>query len=237
MIYFAERVLKTTASVLITCVLTSCSLLGSQRFGIGAIYSGKFDIYRKELYDSNLHPFNSVDASPRSYYPNPHRPLFLTSTYFIDNGKQVPNSLRLQWSSAPYEGGGFSHEDQAKIAASPAHLGPRVMNKEEFKNPYPHPPRIYGPFDLKIREKIPSAILQKITGSNEFGLGITVEFTETSRKIYWALWDHRPRPPEKAIFDPICVGGELDALSNQKEFLWTNGILNSKAQLWPHCKL
>ncbi len=158
----------------------------------------------------------------------------------------MPERVRLVWLSAPYFSD-FSSEDQAKIASFNYPPARFLMTKEQyeelnqstdsrFSHPHPLPPRVYGPFEFEVRSKIPRAVLRKVKGNWEYGLGVTIEFTESYQRMNWALRKLVPPPPGTPN-NPLCVGGEIDAAPGQKVLKWKNGTTEMSAPIWPHCKI
>ena len=105
-------------------------------------------------------------------------------------------------------------------------------------NPYPHSPKVYGPFTVDVRSKIPKQVLS-LVNSYDYGVGITIEFTETYRKVYWRLEDTRKnRDPLRPV---LCVGGDgIEGRPGVTEFALSPdpaSLMQKSVPIWPHCKL
>ena len=228
------------ATVLIICALSQtagCAMLQGERFGLLGYYAGSNDIYRKVIYDISGYqwsdsPYLFVDQIPLKS----GKVLFgEASSYFPDNQKKIPDKVTLLWLSAP-NSAAYSQSDRAIIDALPKASDSAVSEKS--LHPYPHPPKVYGPYEIAIRSKIPEKILS-LAASGNFGVGITIEFAETHQKVYWRLEDYR----DQKKFNPnrwICVGGQsIETNSNQKLFTVSSpeDAIQKTIPIWPHCKL
>jgi hypothetical protein len=242
--------LRTVAgAILMALGLNSCSVLGGETIGLSAFYKGTYDVFHIALFDeyNNAWGFREFDKR----YDWETRPLtfpvFTGGQYLPDNKKRLPEKVRLVWLSAPYFSD-FTSEDKLKIASF-NYPPERVLRAKEqyedmnrfkdsrFTHPSPNPPKVHGPYEFDIRSRIPSAVLRKVKGSWEYGLGVTIEFTETHQKMNWSLGERNPKTPLGTPNSPICVGGELDIALGQKILKWTVSTTEYSAPIWPHCKI
>jgi hypothetical protein len=244
------KVLRTAAgAILMSLGINGCSVLGGETIGLAAFYKGAYDIYHIALFDeqNGAWGFRQFDKRESSEGRPLTFPVFTREEYMPDNQKRLPEKVRLVWLSAPHYSD-FTSEDKAKIASfnyPPARV---LLAREQiedmnrfkdsrFNHPHPNPPKVYGPYEFDIRSRIPPSVLRKVKGSWDYGLGVTVEFTETYQKVIWSLRERNPKTPPGTPNNPICVGGQLDVAQGQKILNWTVGTTAYAAPIWPHCNI
>ena len=225
-----------------TCALsqTGCISLQGDRFDLLAYYAGSNDIYRKVLYSPDQYTWNNSSYSfvGRSITTK-NQPLFTDgSFYFPDNKKKIPEKVTLVWLSAPANAA-FSSSDQLIIKSLPKTSSSEITEKS--LHPYPHPPKVYGPYQIEVRSKIPKEVLS-LAANGDFGVGITIEFTETYRKIYWRVQDYRSEKYRDPLKPILCVGGDgIASDSKQTAYKLTDvdpdSLMQETVPIWPHCKL
>lgn len=236
----AVRFTLASALGMIMCFLSQtagCALVEGERFGLSAIYNGRYDTYEKIAYENQIQTWSYLGYLSAQGVSS--EPIFSNaSKYFPDNRKKIPEKVTLVWLSAPTNAS-FSSTDQLIIEALPKPSSSQITEKS--LHPYPYPPKVYGPYQIEVRSKIPKEVLS-LAANGDFGVGITIEFTETHQKIYWRVQDYRSEKYRDPLKPILCVGGDgIASDSKQTAYKLTDvdpdSLMQKTVPIWPHCKL